>query len=310
MAFTKEKNIDQYIANLEMNGLKGRVLHKPSKNPKRKSDILFVYGHHSSLERWWGVIQDLSQYGSVTVPDLPGFGGMDSFYSIGQKPTLDNLADYLAAFIKMRYKRKKVVIIGLSFGFAIATKMLQKYPELVKKVDLLVSVVGFSHYSDFSFSKKRLFMYKLASKFFSYRLPAIFFRKITLSSPVLKLAYAKTHNAKHKFKYVKNNQDLKKMIDFEIKLWHSNDVRTHMYTSNQFLKINNCNQTIDLPLSHVYTKHDNYFSKQIVVEHLRVIFNRVDPIESKLANHSPSVIATVKAAKPLIPNQLRDILDR
>ena len=39
---------------------------------------------------------------------LPGLGGMDSFYSIGLKPSLDNMADYVASFIKLSYKRKKV----------------------------------------------------------------------------------------------------------------------------------------------------------------------------------------------------------
>src|SRR3982751_3045218 len=95
-----------YIRPLEMNGLTGRMLHMPApKNKKR--DILLIYGHHSCLERMYGVAEDLNQYGAVTMPDLPGFGGMDSFYKIGMEPTLDNLADYLAAFIKLRYKGKK-----------------------------------------------------------------------------------------------------------------------------------------------------------------------------------------------------------
>ena len=111
-------NPAEYIVPLEINGLTGRMLHMPAEG-KHKSEILFIYGQHSSLERWWGLIQYLHHYGAVTVPDLPGFGGMDSFYKIGQKPTIDNLADYLAAFMKMRYRHKKVVIVGLSFGFVV-----------------------------------------------------------------------------------------------------------------------------------------------------------------------------------------------
>src|SRR5438128_12108327 len=118
MPKTKPKNPQDYIEPLFMNGLQGRMLRLPA--PKGKSrDILFVYGHHSSLERWWGVVQDLNQYGSVTMPDLPGFGGMQSLYKIGEEPTIDNLADYLAAFIKLRYKNKKITIAGLSFGFVV-----------------------------------------------------------------------------------------------------------------------------------------------------------------------------------------------
>ena len=78
------------------------------------------------LERWWGLVQNFNEYGAVTMPDLPGFGGMDSFYTIGRRPTIDAFADYLAAFIKLRYKRKRITIVGISFGFLVATRMPSK----------------------------------------------------------------------------------------------------------------------------------------------------------------------------------------
>src|SRR5687767_2102595 len=117
-----------YIVPLNMNGLRGRMLRVPT--PKNKNrEILAIYGHHALIERWWGLIQNLNEFGGVTMPDLPGFGGMDSFNKIDQKPTIDNYADYLAAFIKMRYKRQRITILGISFGFVVATRMLQRYPE-------------------------------------------------------------------------------------------------------------------------------------------------------------------------------------
>ena len=141
MSNTSQKHPKDYISSLYINGLQGRMLHLPSSTNKKR-EMLYIYGHHSSLERFWGVMEDLSQYGPVTMPDLPGFGGMDSFYKIGQEATLDNLADYMTSFIKMRYKRKKVTIIGLSLGFVVATRMLQRNPELINKVSLLVSAVS------------------------------------------------------------------------------------------------------------------------------------------------------------------------
>src|SRR4030095_591910 len=156
----KAQDVAEFIAPLYMNGLRGRMLRMPPpKNKKR--EILFVYGHHSSLERWWGVVQVLNRYGGVTMPDLPGFGGMESLYKIGEKPDMDTMADYLAAFVKWRYKNRRVTIIGLSYGFTVVTHMLQRYPDLVKKVDLLISVVGFVHHEDFIFSKSRMFAYRL-----------------------------------------------------------------------------------------------------------------------------------------------------
>src|SRR4051812_40524605 len=113
MAKQTSKEPAEFIKPLYINELQGRMLHMPAPKGKKR-EILFVYGHHSSLERWWGLMQDLNQYGAVTMPDLPGFGGMEDLYKIGKKPDVDTLADYLATFIRMRYKRKKVTIAGLS----------------------------------------------------------------------------------------------------------------------------------------------------------------------------------------------------
>jgi len=192
------QNAGDYIRPLNMNGLQGRMLHIPAKK-SGGHEILVVYGHHASLERWWGLVQNFNAFGSVTVPDLPGFGGMDSFYKIGQKPTIDNFADYLASFMKLRYKRRKVVIVGISFGFVVATRMLQRYPDLAKRVELIVSGAGFVRYDDFTFSRARMFMYRLISFVVGQPVVSTFFRYVFLNPWVLRKAYAKTHNAKHKF---------------------------------------------------------------------------------------------------------------
>ncbi len=297
-----------YIVPLYINDLSGRMLHMPAPtNHKRK--ILFIYGHHSTIERWWGLIQDLNQYGAVTVPDLPGFGGMDSFYKIGQKPTLDSLADYLATFVKMHYKRRRFSIAGLSFGFLVATRMLQRYPELVKQVDLLVSVVGFAHRDDFAFSERRHHGYILASKTLSYQLPSLVFKNIGLHPFVLRAAYARTHNAKHKFAGADAAQ-FKKMMNFEIHLWHANDARTHMFTTHQMLTVNNCEKKVNLPVYHIAVKGEKYFDNHRVEQHFKVIFTECTIAESSLDNHAPSVIATKEQSAPLIPQAIRELLSR
>src|SRR5690606_26329987 len=129
---------------------------------------------------------ELNKYGAVTVPDLPGMGGMDSFFKVGETPTLDNMADYLAAFVKMRYRRKRVTIIAMSWGFVIATRMLQRYPELVKKVDLLISIVGFVHADDFVFSNRTKLGARVVSSIFSGRLAAAFVQHVVLRGPIIR----------------------------------------------------------------------------------------------------------------------------
>lgn len=304
----KLKQPGDYIVPLYMNGLQGRMLHVPAPDNKKR-EILFVYGHHSSLERWWGVIQELSQYGAVTVPDLPGFGGMQSFYKIGERPTIDNLADYLAAFVKMRYRRKKVTIAGLSFGFVVVTRMLQRYPDLADKVELLVSVVGFTHKDDFAFNRVRYWWYLGLASFFSTRLTAQFFKNVCLHPTVLHLAYAKTHNAKQKFVGLKDT-NRKKIMDFEVHLWHCNDVRTYMITSVEFLKLNNCTVQVDLPVWHISVKADRYFNNHIVEQHMRVVFNDYHEVVSKMETHAPSIIADTKTAAALFPPQIRRLLSK
>lgn len=298
------------IVPLNINGLDGRMLHLPAPKGKERVDILFVYGHHSSLERWWGLMQALNHYGAVTMPDLPGFGGMDSFYTIGKKPTIDNMADYLAAFMKLRYKRKQVVIAGMSFGFVVATRMLQRYPELRKQVRVMVSVVGFAHHDDFTFPRWRYNFYLTTARVFRHNPFAWLFRHIALAPWVLRAAYARTSNAKHKFAQANDKAEFDHLMDVEIGLWHDNDVRTYMYTTTEFLRLDNCQVRVDVPLWHISARADHYFDHRIVEQHLQVIFSDFHSVEAGLQNHAPSVIADEAMAAALLPSKLRRMLSR
>lgn len=298
----------EYIVPLNMNGLHGRMLQLPPPQG-RKREILFVYGHHSSLERWWGLAQVLNRYGAVTMPDLPGFGGMESFYKIGQKPTIDNLADYLAAFVKMRYKRRRVTIVAMSFGFVVVTRMLQRFPDLAKKVDILVSLVGFAHKDDFIFSKPRYSMYLTLSRIFSKRIPAAFFRAVCLHPLVLRIAYGHTHNAKRKFADL-SSQQKKLMMDVEVGLWRNNDLRTHMFTSAQFLTLDNTKTHVALPVWHVGVQNDHFFNNTLVEQHMRAIFTDFQGMTINMSKHAPTVIAEAKDAAPFVPSRLRRILSQ
>lgn len=301
----------EYITPLNMNGLRGRMLRLPAaKKAFATRELMVVYGHHALLERWWGLIQNFNAFGNVTMPDLPGFGGMDSFYKIGRKPTIDNLADYLASFIKWRYKRRRITIVGISFGFVVATRMLQRYPEIANKVDLIVSCVGFAHADDFVFTKSRMMWYRLGSRAVSIPPMPFIFSKLFLNPFVLRKAYARTHNARHKFEAAAalSPEIFKAVMDMEIKLWHVNDLRTHMATTAEFLRVDNCQKRVALPVWHVGAANDYYFNNDVVEQHFRVIFSdfRSFPLDSKM--HAPSVVATKKESEDFIPKSLRSAL--
>lgn len=297
-----------YIFPLNMNRLQGRMMYVPATTDKKR-EILFIYGHHSTIERWWGAADYLSTFGNVTVPDLPGFGGMESLYRIGEKPDLDTMADYLASFVKLRFKKKKFTVIGASYGFLVVTRMLQRYPDIAKQVDLLVSVAGFSHKDDFVFSKKRYFVYRAVSWILSYRLACMFFRNICLHPIIIKQIYTRTHNAKHKFENI-DTETRDKMVDFEVHLWRVNDVRTHWNTTHQMLTVNNCKKQVNLPVFHVAVSGDQYFDSHNVEQHLRVIFSDFESETAEMSAHAPSILADADEAADLFPPQFRKILSK
>jgi pimeloyl-ACP methyl ester carboxylesterase len=303
-----EPKPEDYIVPLNMNGLNGRMLHMPAPKGKKR-EILVLYGHHSSLERWFGLAQVINRYGTVTMPDWPGFGGMDSFYKIGDTASLDNLADYLAAFIKLRYKRRRITIIGMSFGFVVATRMLQRFPDLAKRVDLLVSLVGFAHHDDFIFKKPRYWSYRLMAKYFGRPITSKFFREVVLHPFVLRTFYGRTNNAKHKFKDLTDEQ-MKEMMEVEVGLWRNNDVRTYMATTIEMLTLDNCKAQVDLPVWHVGMTNDHFFNNNLVEQHMRVIYTDYHDMRINLSKHAPTVIATAKEAAPFIPPKLRQLLSK
>ncbi len=298
--------MQKHIKPLNMNGLSGRMLRMPAPaNTKR--EILMVYGHHSSLERMYGICEAFNEYGAITMPDLPGCGGMDSFYSIGMKPTLDNMADYMASFVKLRYRNKKVTIICMSLGFVIVTRMLQRYPELQSKVQLLISVVGFSHKYDFTFTKPRYFFYLNGAKFFSLKLPSMFFYNVFLNPSVIRTLYSKTHNAKKKFKGL-SEEEKNTATEFEVNLWRNDDIQTYFKLGIVMLTINNCDRQIDLPVHHIAVDADQYFDNSVVEQHMRVIFNDFTEHIAYINNHAPSIVATKEEAEPFIPKSIKKLL--
>jgi pimeloyl-ACP methyl ester carboxylesterase len=297
------KNPADYIVPLDINGLEGRMLQAPASG-KQKQEILLIYGHHAMLERWWSLVENLTEYGSVTMPDIPGFGGMDSFEKINKKISLDAYADYLAAFIKLRYKRKRIVIVGISYGFTIVTRMLQKYPEMTKKIVLLVSLMSFMHNDDFVYTRGQKRFFRVGTRLFAARPAAFVIRYALLNKLILKTLYSKLPNSKRRMIEV-TPEEFNRTMDFEVKLWQANDVRTHWLTTSQFLSLDNCRERIDLPVCHVASKEDHYFNNEVVRQHMLVVFSGYKLFIARSKAHTPSVLANTKAAGVMLPSALR-----
>jgi pimeloyl-ACP methyl ester carboxylesterase len=292
------------IRSIHINGMRGRLLYLKSNKAKDKQ-ILLVYGHHSSIERMYSLASHLTEYGNVTMPDLPGFGGMDSFYIIGRKPTIDNMADYLASFIKLHYKKQKFAVCGMSYGFLVVTRMLQKYPELSDRVQIMVSLVGFSDKSDFGMSIPLYKSLRIIGLALSFKPLAIFAQYVLFSKPMLYMAYKVSASSHPKMKG-SSEQEFKRRVGFEYYLWRCNDARTYAYSLREMLGIELTKFTkINLKLHHVMVSSDQYFNNDTVMLNLNRIYTKVTPYIAKLPNHAPTVIASPVEAGLIIPKKLQ-----
>jgi pimeloyl-ACP methyl ester carboxylesterase len=301
------KRIADFVEPLHIDGLSGRMLRMRAPKGKRRR-ILLVYGHHASLERMFGLAEELNRYGSVAMPDLPGFGGMDSFYQIKKKPTLDNLADYLAEFIKLHMGRQKLTIMGMSFGFLIVTRMLQRHPELTQRIDFAVSVVGFASKKDFRFKRHNYLLLNAMARVFSRKVPALLMQGLILRDPFIRTTYLMVADRHSKLKDA-SEDERRARIDFEIGLWKKNDVRTRMETGTTMLSVDLSGERIDLPVYHVAVHDDRYFDNKTVARHLRLIYRSVRVFRTRVSGHVPTVIADAEAMAVFLPPGIRKILD-
>lgn len=290
----------QHISRIKLGGLEGRVLR--IEGPKgSKSEVLFIYGHHSSLERWQGIAELVAAKASVTMPDLPGFGGMESLYRVGKTASFDNLADWLAEFVRKTYQDRKVTVVGMSLGFVIITRMLQRHPDLTERVEKLVSLFGFADSNDFKMSQRSKILNGMAARFFSLPITSDFYRLVLLNPHVLRAGYHKTKNAKQKFAGLTPEQKRENM-EFEIELWHANDLRTHMRTAYEFVTFHMSDVKVNLPVHHIAVHNDRYFNNASVEKHFRQIFSNYKQLaELDGGTHAPTSIQTAEEAMTILP---------
>lgn len=273
MVKSKSEVPKKFIIPLYVNRLHGRMLRLPPRKTG-SSEILIVYGLQSSLDQVYNLAKQLNSLGGVTVVDLPGFGGMNSFYKIGEKPSTDRFADYLAALIKLKFSRKKLNIVGVSYGFAVTVRMLQKYPELASKVFTLVSVEGYVHSEDFNLKSGDILLFRSVTKILSLKFPAWLADKLILRPSIMKFTYNIALQPKAISDSKKHSIERKSGADSKIRLWKQNDLRTYMATSADILKLNLCDQQIDLVVYQIFDRNKNRFKEDVLEQHLKVIFKK------------------------------------
>ncbi len=302
----KYANPMDFIFPLNINGLEGRFLYIAAQSRNIKSNILLIYDLNSNLEKWWGLAVALSKYSNVTIVDLPGLGGMDSLYKIGRKPSIDNLANYLGTFIKLRYKRKKLIIMAIGVGVPIVTRLLQIDKSFQNKITNLISLNGYAHHDDFNLSSDQKFVQRMLYGVLSLRFISFVFCKICFNKTVL--SYRINEQSVRK---IKSNLDDQFVKNFMIDLMHENDTRTRFYLKKKILLLDNCNIRLNTPFYHVSNgfKQNNLIQNHLE-QHFKIIFRNYNYLPVKDLRTVPFIVNDPKIAIKLIPPKLRRIIKR
>lgn len=100
----------------------------------KKTNLIFLHGWGASWQVWQPVLDKLKGKYNLYAPDLPGFGS----HPISTYQTLQNYTDYLIKYIKENHISKPIVI-GHSFGGAVAAKSAIDHPTLFSKIVLVDS---------------------------------------------------------------------------------------------------------------------------------------------------------------------------
>ncbi|HEY4964087.1 MAG TPA: hypothetical protein VIH90_05315 [Candidatus Saccharimonadales bacterium] len=289
-----------FILPLNINGLEGRMINIEGDSKSKKNEILVIYDLNSNLERWWGLVVGLRRYANVTMADLPGFGGMGSFYTIGSKPTLDNLADYMASLVKLRYKRKRLNVIAIGFGFVVATRMLHRNPELKSKVKMIICINGYAHSEDLDHGGNKLIStigYKLGST----TLVSWVIKLLANNRLVLNIKYGENTKKMTKQKAI----DSSFLTKFKVDLKRETDVRSMNLIKLQLLSLDNCNARITNKLWHITYGTNKELDSKLIEQHLKVIFTDYNFQASKITRKIPFVMNDEKLAIKLLPAKLR-----
>jgi pimeloyl-ACP methyl ester carboxylesterase len=103
-------------------------------NSKNNPTLVFLHGWGGSWASWSPILERLKENFNLFAFDLPGFGNQ----KIDKSFNLDDYINFVIKILKTR-KIKNPILIGHSFGGAIASKIAAKNLFLIKKLILVDS---------------------------------------------------------------------------------------------------------------------------------------------------------------------------
>jgi pimeloyl-ACP methyl ester carboxylesterase len=287
-----KRSVAEHTISVNLAGLDNQILYIPG-SAQKNHNILFVYGHFGTIANYFSLANDLSKYGNITVAELPGFNNHQSLYKIHDKPTIDELAEYLATIVNYRFRKSKLTIVGVGFGIVIVTRMLQRHASLARKVNIVISIDGMAHHDDLiSLSRHQLRGYAMLLRILSWRPAAQLLKNTNLPDVLLEKIYG------IRPKKSKKNNVKQRLMD-----WRVHDFRTYMRTMYELLRLDNCQKSINVKFAQVWSGTLNCLDREVTDQHLQVIFDDFQLITSlqKISKRADSVkqMYAIELPKPL-----------
>jgi len=295
------------LKSIRYSGLKGRIVHYPA-TTKAKQTFVIIAGQHGSHERMLSFIEFLADYGDVYSIDMPGFGGMNSFASIGKPISHESYAEYLYAVLKTQKLTSNITIFAVSIGGQFATRMMQMYPDSQKWVKTFVGFVTFGAGKDFCMKHP----YRGIARALAVA------NSNPISLPIFKLLVFNRLSVRaflHVFslfkRKMKSNDPAmrKKSIEMEFYHWMMNDRRTHAKTTllafNEDLRVKT-DELIKVPMRHILTANDQYVDDKEVNKTFRDLFSNYTPHYLTLGVHMPSAMGGKADIAKLFSQELID----
>ena len=138
-AFFKSRNLEPHIGYYQSKGRKVRYLEVGDQS---KATVLFIHGAPSSLSYWKGYLSDSSllERASLYAIDRPGYG----YSGLGDPlPDIATQASIIKLVLDSLHKaHHPVVVVGVSYGSPIASRLAMDYPELVDGLILVAPPLG------------------------------------------------------------------------------------------------------------------------------------------------------------------------
>lgn len=258
-------------------------------NSQSICNVVLVYGHHSTLERWLPLARELTRFGCVWIPDLPGFGGMD------EEPdscNLDMYADHLAEFVSAVVGGGPLLLCGGSFGFVVIKEAVGRHRNLAMSSLGVVSVGGFVAGSSLKLKTWQKICIKVFARATRHRFVALSARALLLTYPAARLVDL-TFGLTRK----RAGADRKRsaaLCAADLALWRANSIATHWATLESMLGLRRA-RTLDLPCVHIQNPADPYISYSANVLALGRVFADLYVSAPEWVGHMPALDAPQEA---------------